>query len=355
MCKWIRRNLIAAMAMILATSMAQAQMGQFTPQGGFIPGSAPYGPSVQPVSHQSGPIYAQPSGCSDCGSPSCSGCDSCDSCDDCGGMAGLFRSDRAFCDFIGPISSPVISKDPRTLTEARLLFIHNKIDGSHPLGSGDFQLLGLQVRVALSERLSFIADKDGYIWLNPDNGPSSDGWANVAAGLKYLFVRDVENRFLLSAGFQFQPQSGESAVLQGHGDGLFTFFMTAGQGFGRAHVLSTIAYELPVDNDQNSSFFAWATHFDYEVMDRIYALCEVNWFHYFDGGTRGVPLAIGEGADLLNIGTTGVNGNDLVTVAFGMKTRLSCGLDVGVAWELPVSGRRDLLNNRILFEAILRY
>src|SRR5262245_13442662 len=100
----------------------------------------------------------------------------------------LFESDRAFDSFIGPISNPVLSKDPRALTEARLLFVNNWIPDEHPFQGGDLQAYGLQVRVALTERLSFIADKDGYACINPGNGPSQDGWLNIAAGLKYALV-----------------------------------------------------------------------------------------------------------------------------------------------------------------------
>ena len=35
---------------------------------------------------------------------------------------GLLESDRAFPNFIGPISNPILTKDPRSLTELRPLF-----------------------------------------------------------------------------------------------------------------------------------------------------------------------------------------------------------------------------------------
>src|SRR5258708_5184122 len=71
------------------------------------------------------------SGCSNCGC-AC-GCSD-------GGQRRLFESDRAFSRFIGPISNPVLSKDPRALTEARVLFVDDYIPDESPLKGGDFQV-----------------------------------------------------------------------------------------------------------------------------------------------------------------------------------------------------------------------
>jgi hypothetical protein len=72
-------------------------------------------------------------------------------------------------------------------------------------------------------------------------------------------------------------------------------------------------------------------------------------------GDEGPPPGFGEGDGLFNLGTQGVQGNDLVTVAAGLKARCSDCLDVGLAWEKSVTGRQDFLDNRLLFECILRY
>lgn len=269
---------------------------------------------------------------------------------------GFLESDRAFPNFIGPISNPVLSKDPRALTEARLLFIQNKIDPTHPLGGGDFQVYAMQLRFALTERLSFIADKDGYAVIHPGNGGKREGWLNIAAGLKYAFIRDVENQFLVTGGLMFEPQTGESAVFQGHGDGLFTAFGTVGKEFAQTyHFLGTMGYEFPSDRSENSSFFYTSLHLDKQLMGWLYPLVELNWFHWTSGGDRGLPPALGEGDGLLNLGTSGVAGNDLVTLAVGMKAMLNQSTELGAAWEFPISNRHDLLNNRLLVELIHRY
>ena len=88
-----------------------------------------------------------------------------------GGGGLIAPSDHAFDDFISPMTNPVFFEDPRTLTEARFIFINHHVpDG---LGGGDVQLFALQLRAALTENLSFIATKDGYIV--SDNGLINDG------------------------------------------------------------------------------------------------------------------------------------------------------------------------------------
>lgn len=269
---------------------------------------------------------------------------------------GLFESDRAFDGFIGPITNPVLTKDPRSLTEARLLFVQNRLPGETPLTGGDFQVYAMQLRLALTDRLTFIADKDGYAVINPSRAPRRDGWLNVAAGLKYTFIRDVENQFLVTGGFMYEPQTGESSVFQGHGDGLFTFFGTVGKEFGACnHALFNFGYQVPVDSAQNSSFFFTQLHLDRQMFGWFYPLVEVNWYHWVAGGDRGLPPALGEGDGLLNLGTSGVAGNDLVTVALGFKIKLSPCTEFGAAWEVPVSNRRDLIDHRLTADFILRY
>lgn len=273
-----------------------------------------------------------------------------------GGQRPAFLSDHCFDNFIGPVTNPVLSKDARSLTEARFLFVQNKIDPQHPFGSGDIQAYGLQLRLALTERLTLIADKDGYAAINPANSPQQTGWLDLAAGLKYAFIRDVENQFLLTGGFMYEMPSGSGDVFQDHGDGLFTFFASTGKEFsGMTHWLNTVGYQVPVDGDANSSFLYWSTHLDRQLWGWFYPLIEANWYHYVSSGNRGLPSALGEGDGLINLGTSGVTGNDLVTVAVGAKAKLTQNCELGGAWEFPVSPRHDLLNNRLTMELIFRY
>lgn len=79
-------------------------------------------------------------------------------------------SERCFDDFISPMINFVFFEDPRTLTELRPVFASHNVPGA--VGGGSIQLYALQFRVALSDRLSLIATKDGYIDDNVDGAPT---------------------------------------------------------------------------------------------------------------------------------------------------------------------------------------
>ncbi|MGF1582884.1 MAG: hypothetical protein ACFCD0_26485 [Gemmataceae bacterium] len=269
----------------------------------------------------------------------------------------LFESDRAFPNFIGPITNPILAKDPRSLTEARFFFVQNYIPEDHPFEGGDFQAYALQLRLALTERLTLIADRDGIATITPGStGIEETGLLNIGVGLRYLFVRDVERQLLVSGGLMFSPQTGSGNVFQSHGDGTFTVFGTVAKEFGTFnHVIVNAGYQFPVDSEDNSSFFYTSLHVDRQLFGWIYPMAELNWYHYSGSGDRGIPSSVGEGDGLLNIGTSEVAGNDLVTLGFGVSFLFNHHLQAGIAYEFPISNREDLLDDRILVEAIFRY
>lgn len=266
----------------------------------------------------------------------------------------LFLSDHEFDSFIGPISNPILSKDPRSNTYLRPLFINNNFPGDHALGSGSAQIYAMQVNLALNERLSIIADKDGLARIDTNGGVHSTGFVNLAAGLKYTFLRNVETQTLAAAGFMYEIPSGQDNVFQGNGAGSFTSFLVAGQKLGNVHVLNTFGYQFPTNTHYNSSFIYNSFHLDVAIADWFYPLVEMNIFRYTADGNQFPPF-VGEGDGLLNLGTQGVAGNTLVTVAFGAKAKLSCNLEVGAAYEIPISDRQDIIADRIIAEVIIRY
>jgi len=101
---------------------------------------------------------------SDCGCQQFCQCDSCQACTLCDRIPLLnrFPSDPCFKHWIMPVSNPVWSIDPRSLTYVRGVFVNQMIDSQTPvLGAGDLQVYALQLGIALNERLSIIAVKDG--------------------------------------------------------------------------------------------------------------------------------------------------------------------------------------------------
>jgi hypothetical protein len=276
-----------------------------------------------------------------------------------GRLLGLFaRSDYAFRDFISPVSNPLFFEDPRTLTELRLHFVNQWIPGNNPVfQGGNAQYVAAQVRVAITERLSIIATKDGYIWLNPGNPAVGDreGSADIAAGLKYNLIRRPETQFLYSVGMTVELDTGAHRVFQGLGDGEFHLFNTAGKEFfgGLAHWVSGSGLRLPADSETRSSMFYWSNQFDVKLTENLYFVNGLNWFHWIQPGNN-LPVNF-EGMDLFNLGATGVKGNDIVTTAIGLRYRFGCMNETGIAWEVPVTDRRDLLESGLYVDLAIRF
>ncbi len=295
--------------------------------------------------------YGAGGGC--CDGAGSSGCDSfgcgCDS-----GLLGyglIKSSDHAFDDFISPMTNPVFFEDPRTLTEARFIFLNHQLPTA--LGSNSVQAYAMQVRVALTKRLSLIATKDGFVYTQ---SPVLDsGFLDVAAGLKYNLYRDAQRGRLLSVGGTFEVPTGSKRSLQGNGNGEFHFFTTAGTRLGsRAHLLVASGIREPADKSLENGMVYFSGHLDRQIGNRpLYAFTELNWYNYTSSGTA-FPLPI-EGGDIFNLGSPGITGNDLVTNAVGLKAKPRQNMEAGVAWEYPLTARQGLMDNRLTADFIVRY
>ncbi|GAB5403087.1 MAG: hypothetical protein Aurels2KO_13180 [Aureliella sp.] len=270
-----------------------------------------------------------------------------------GGLLGLGivkPSDHCFDDFISPMTNPVFFEDPRTLSEVRFIFINHELPAA--LGGNSVQVYAMQVRAALTERLSLIATKDGLIYTQ---SPVLDsGYADVAAGLKYNLYRDACAGRLLSTGFTYEIPMGSNRSLQGNGNGEFHFFVTGGTRIGKkSHWISASGLREPNDTNLENRIWYWSNHLDRQIGDRpLYAFTEVNWYNYLSSGNG--PGSI-EGGDLFNLGAAGVTGNDLVTQAIGLKARPRRNIEAGIAYEYPLTARQGLLEDRLTADLIFRF
>ena len=221
-------------------------------------------------------------------------------------------------------------------------------------------MLAVQLRAALTERLSLIAVKDGFIWADMAPGALdvllNDGWADITAGLKYNLLRDTCRGSLLSAGVTYEIPVGSQRSLQDIGDGEFHVFISGGQRFmdGMAHYIGALGYRFPVDDVVQTSSLHWSNHFDVKLTDRVYAVTEIVWWNWTDSAQVGLPLGVA-GQDPFNLFSTNVTGNDLVTQNVGLKFKPSGNTELGLAYEFPLTSRRDIISNRIQVDMILRY
>jgi len=268
----------------------------------------------------------------------------------------LFQSDHAFDGFVGPMTDPIQSKDARSLTEARFLFINNWArPGTPVIGSGTFQVYALQLRLAVTERLQLFADKDGIVRFSPSSSKSVTGLANIAAGAKYVFIRDVENQFLFSGAVQFEPSTGYANIFQNHGSGLLGVYGIFAKEFADSWHISGQFGENTAMQNQQSGYFYTHLHLD-KRFGKFVPFFEANWF-YYNQSAKFLPASVGlEGAGLLNLGTTGFTGNSIVTLAPGFKYDFNQHLELGCCYQFPVSDfHKSLIGNQLLVEMIFRF
>ncbi len=262
------------------------------------------------------------------------------------------KSERGFDNFVSPMTNPIFFEDPRHVTELRTIFWQHNVPEA--AGGGDVNLYALQVRARLSENVSLIAAKDGYIVST--NPLIDDGWADVDVGLKFSLLRDVANQRLVSAGVVYDMPVGTPRTLQAKGDGEFHLFVTGGtEILDCGHWISAVGGIIPVDDDASSHFMYWSNHWDYQVRKGWYGVAELNWFHWTDGGDNSLGLTGVEGFDAFNLGSGGVDGNDIVTGALGAKYKPNRTTEVGFAYEVPLTERRDIIDSRLTVDLILRY
>lgn len=283
-----------------------------------------------------------------CDSPS--GCSSAD--DGLLGLGFVKKTSTCFDDFISPMTNPVYFEDPRSLSEVRFIFMNHNLPAG--LGGNSVQVYAAQVRARLTERLSFIATKDGLIYTQ---SPILDsGFVDVAAGLKYNLYSDACAGQLLSAGFTYEIPMGSRKSLQGNGDGELNMFVTGGTRVGeRAHWLSTSGLVQALDENASNSFMYWSNHFDYRLATKrpIYLFTELNWFNILSSGNAfSLPL---EGGDLFNLGSPNITGNDIVTQGIGMKMKPKRNIETGIAYEFPLTERQGVLEDRLTLDLIIRY
>lgn len=273
-----------------------------------------------------------------------------------------------------PISNPTLFDLALPTTNVHPLFLYHVLPdqinttlGSLPLG-GDVQLYALQFEIALNDRLSIVATKDGYVDVNPDSTLSNgEGFANLGAGLKYAFILDPVSQTAVSGTATFEMPTGNSDVFQGEGDGSVNLLVSGLKLLDAWQFAAGAGVQIPFSDQQSTQ--GWiSTHVSYEVTPWFIPLVEVNWFHVLESGngTGNYPSQVGglvpaviefEGGDLFNLGAANSHKNrDLVTAAFGFRSRLTESIDAGVAYEIPLTNdENSLMEERVTVDLVWKF
>jgi hypothetical protein len=233
---------------------------------------------------------------------------------------------------------------------------------------GDVEVYALQFEIGINERLSIVATKDGYVDMNFDNTlEDQSGFANLGAGLKYAFILDPVSRTALSGTMTFELPTGNSDVLQGEGDGSVNLILNGLKLIDDWQFAGSAGLQIPFSNEQSTNSFISA-HASYEVCQYFIPLVEVNWFHVLDAGdgSENFPAHLGgalsdtvnfEGGDVFNLGAANAGENrDLVTAAIGFRSRITDCVNIGAAYEIPLTDdESSLIEERFTLDLIWNF
>ena len=270
-----------------------------------------------------------------------------------------------------PITNPVNFDSPEVSRLVHPIFIYQALPdkvsttlGNLPVG-GDFQVYAVQLEIPFNENLSLVALKDGYIDYNPDDTLSTeDGWADLAAGLKYVCYRSEDNDVLVSIKGVMELPTGNDNVWQGNGDGTLNPSVSGLLKVGdKTQLAGTLGHIFALSGEESSVLFdSW--HFSYALTEKFFPVLELNHHWVTDAGDGvtqfndhvdgGVPaVANFEGGDLVNFGAVNADDEHQLNIGIGARYRAHEGLDLGAAVELPLHDDKEgLIDYRVTVDAV---
>jgi cbb3-type cytochrome oxidase maturation protein len=268
-------------------------------------------------------------------------------------------------DTISPVSNPIFFEDAKITSEVHPVYMYHFLPdtfhfagGQVPLG-GDVQVMAVQARYAVNDRLAIIATKDGYVQFQPDHTLASKyGWADVTAGLKYAVVDDEEDQLLVTPGLTVTVPVGSTDVWQGHGSGDENIFVSAEKGLNKFHLLANVGVYIPNDFDQNTAQLHYSLQLDYYVHQYFIPFFALNGYTVLSDGTQkllGVVPLNTEGYDLINFGSSQASGTTQLTVGGGFRSRLVKNVDIGAAYEVGVVDPVGIFDSRVTVDVIWRF
>lgn len=261
---------------------------------------------------------------------------------------------RGFENFHEPLGQPIYFESPFNDSGFRFLYLRHNFSNDSTLQGGNVTIYALQARLALTEKLGFIATKDGYSEFN--SGLIQDeGWNDLAAGLKYVLHADKEKQYVVTPGIRYQMEQGHRGILQGGVDEVSPFVSLA-KGYDDLHVLANLTLRLPLNGDDGNTVGHWDLHVDYDLNPRAQAvvapLFEIHGVHYLDDGASALNVG---GLDYTNLGSTPKD-NFVCWAGVGVRAEIDKKYEVGICYEFALTDPdNDIMETRITFDLITRF
>jgi len=273
------------------------------------------------------------------------------------------NSEEPFSRFIKPMTNPVYFDDVQNRTYLHAITILQQLPnhirteaGRLPL-DGDLQLTAVRATFAINERFSLIAAEDGYIDFDPDETlDGGNGWADLALGFKGAIIYDPDDEFILSGKVLFGTSTGSRDVLQGNGDGNVAPSLAFLKGWDKFQLQGTVGGIIPFNHNDESTEVYTSWHASYAVTKEIFPLVELNYFRVIRRGHRN-DVARFEGGDVINLGSeNALSHRNFATIALGCRFRYFDMMDVGIAWETPLTQQNQgLMKNRYSLDIVFHF
>jgi hypothetical protein len=285
------------------------------------------------------------------------------------------RSGR-FEGFEEPIVAPYLFEDPFITTNAVPYFLWHDFPEQSVFDGGGTYVAALQLRVALTDRVAIIATKDGYAWNRNDNPllEDSEGFMNLAAGVKVALWQDREAGQIVSGVLRIEVPTGSSDQYQGFGDGMVLPSLTGALRTGPVRWMGDLGAQIPFDGSKQSSSMFYHLYAGLDVTHWVQPFVQFSGLYWFNSGDGSLPIrlksggtldldtvqgALGtgpfEGADVMNLGSHGVDGSGLITGAIGVHVPLAEHVTFSVAYERPITHPTGIFQQRITSAVALEF
>lgn len=256
-----------------------------------------------------------------------------------------------------PITNPVLNETPLITSEIRPIYFHQEIPNEFASGGGNLDVGAAQVRIALTERLGFIATTDGYADVDFDAVlPDSNGFADIAAGFKYAAYYNPKDGEILTLGVRYTAPLGNLDVgtidLTGFGAGSVNLFATGMKEMGVWRLQGSMGVQQAVSNDR-TSYFHGSLSASYDVGGGFYPTLETNVTLPYDGGDRIANSSL-TGIDIADFGSS--DPESVVTVAAGARYAATENILLGAAFEYNLSeSANDIFEWRGLLDMVIHF
>jgi hypothetical protein len=251
--------------------------------------------------------------------------------------------------FVRPISAPYFHEDSFITTDLRAWYVDHDLDTIE----GDVTVAALQVRLALTESLQFVAYKDGYTDFEGGALDGANGINDIGAGIKWAFIQDWENQFHAAVGLGYEMGVGDDEVLQDTDE--YRLWASVNKGFNALHLGATVNYIIAEDNEENAfgnaDLVTVHLHADYYVNHWFSPVVEINGYLVQDEGSVGAAFS---GVDAVSVG--GGEDEDTYTIAVGAELR-PFGEDLGLrlAYETELNDNTSLFGDRWTLSAVYEF